>query len=77
MKKNIKKKEKTESIEDIFDHLKIIVKGTGADPKPIEKPKKSKPSDGVKLGIILLICIFSALLGVVVGGYFYIRQIPK
>ena len=75
MKKNIKKKEKTESIEDIFDHLKIIVKGTGADPKPIEKPKKSKPSDGVKLGIILLICIL--LLGVVVGGYFLYKANSK
>lgn len=75
MKKNNKKKEKTESIEDIFDHLKIIVKGTGSDPKPVEKPKKSKPSDGVKLGIILLICIL--LLGVVVGGYFLYKANSK
>ena len=62
----MKKEEKTESIEDIFDHLKTIVNET--EPKPVEKPKKSKPSGGMKLGIIILISIL--ILGVVIGGYF-------
>lgn len=62
----MKKEEKTESIEDIFDHLKTIV--NEPETKSVGTPKKTKPSGGMKLGIIILLIVL--LLGIVIGGYF-------